>query len=230
MKKYALFDFADTLAERYPSQLQVCSEYIMHTTNLFVPPASIQKACKQLDVILQYSSVSIVASNMRDDFYVNYNKYLLRMLGLSHLTCPHDLMSAFAKNKAHWRLKGFVMYVLKQLRSDGWNIGVISNFDSVLGEILFNRLGLDGIVDDLMISQVEGLEKPDLRFYQSFLSRYNVDLERSFYLGDSFYLDFLPAKKLGLKVLLLDELGIYPYLPEAIRSIDLVIAKIKSFQ
>jgi len=226
MKKYALFDFADTIAERSPSQFHVVYDYIMRTTNLCVPASSIQEACKRLDAILHYSSVNIVDINKRGEFYVEYNKHLLRMLGLSHLTSPQGLLSSFAENKAHWRLKPCVLDVLKHLRHEGWSIGVISNFDRILEEIIYHQLRLDGIVDDLLISQVEGFEKPDIRVYQAFLSRHNVDIEHSFYVGDNFYLDFLPAKQIGLKVFLLDEAGIYSYLPEAIRSIDQIIANI----
>jgi len=228
MKRYALFDFADTLAERSPSQFEVVSKYILNATNLLVPTSSIQRAYKRLDMFLQYSSVSVINSARREEFYIEYNRYLLGMLGLSHLTSPKELLSAFAENKAHWRLKHGVLDVLKQLRIDDWSIGVISNFDSILDKILYEQLGLAGIVDNLIVSQAEALEKPDPRFYQVFLSRFNVDRERSFYVGDSFYLDFLPAKKIGIKVFLLDEAGIYSYLPEAIGSIDHVIAKINA--
>lgn len=230
MKRYALFDFADTLAERSPSQLEVVSDYIFNAADLVVPASSIRRAYKRLDAFLQYSSVNIVNSARREEFYLEYNSYLLGMLGLSHLTSPKELLSAFAEKKAHWRLKHGVLNVLKKLRIDGWSIGVISNFDSILDKILYEQLGLSGIVDNLLVSQTEALEKPDPRFYQVFLSRFNVDRERSFYVGDSFYLDFLPAKKIGLKVFLLDEAGIYSYLPESIGSVNQIIAKMSASQ
>jgi FMN phosphatase YigB (HAD superfamily) len=78
----------------------------------------------------------------------------------------------------------------------------------------------------LHISQTEGIEKPDPRFYRSFFDRYRIAIEDSFYVGDSYVLDFLPATGIGLKTWLLDEGGLYPYCPDAIGSLDELLQRI----
>ena len=224
MTRYALFDFANTLADLLPSRTQVMHNYIYSCCGLCVDDASIARAYQAVDLIMPYSSVQIQTSNRRHDFYHEYNNQLLNFLGVSHLTDPKALFQAFQGKKRHWILKPNVLRILAELRNKGWSIGIISNFDESLERLVHQELVMTDLIDVLHISQVEGIEKPNARFFQSFLERYGVDIENSFYVGDSYSLDFLPAISLGLRAWLLDELGYYSHLPQSIRSLDDVLA------
>lgn len=226
MKQCAIFDFADTLAVQVPSRLKVVSSYIKSVTDLQIPEPSIARAYGMLDATMPYSSVKIRSALDRETFFRSYNARLLLFLGVSHLVNPAPLFDAFSAQEMHWQLKPDAKAVLQSLRSFGWKVGVISNFDTRLEQLIQKQLGIDHLVDYLFVSQREGLEKPDPNFYQLFCDRYCINIGESFYVGDSFLLDYLPALGVGLRTLLLDEHRLYDYLPDAIHDLRDILNRV----
>lgn len=222
----ALFDFADTLAELQPSRQDIVADYIERVSGIRVGIDAITRSYKAVDLFMQYSSVYTRSKEQRAEFYWEYNRHLLALLGVSHLADPAGLFAAFGERKAHWQLKLGARDTLGELRRRGYRIGIISNFDTRLEQLVYDHLGLASVVDYLHISQSEGLEKPDPRFYLSFFERNGVALKSSFYVGDSYVLDFLPAAGIGLKTWLLDDAGLYPYCPDAITSVGELLQRI----
>lgn len=223
MKKYALFDFANTLADLVPNRIKVVQKYVKECSGLYVDDASIISAYHAIESSILYSSIEIKTPNKRRDFYRDYNARILNFLGLSHLSDPNELFEEFCRQNGHWVLKPNVVDILEKIRNHGWSIGIISNFDESLERIVCDELGMTNLIDNLHISQVEGIEKPNIKFFESFIERHNVDVENCFYVGDSYYLDFLPAASLGIRTWLLDEQGHYSHLPQAIRQLDDVL-------
>ncbi len=219
MTACVLFDFADTLAELHPNRMDIVADYILTVGGIQIGQDAIARAYKSVDLLLPYSSVKTRTQAQRDEFYREYNRQLFVLLGVAHRADPAGLIAAFGERRAHWALKPGVRDTLAELRRRGYRIGIISNFDSRLEQVVYEFLGLAGTVDYLHISQTEGVEKPDPRFYLGFFERHGLDIEQSVYVGDSYTLDFLPASGIGLKAWLLDEAGLYPHLPEAIRDI-----------
>lgn len=222
----ALFDFADTLAELQPRRQDIAADYIERVSGIRIGTDAIVRSYKEVDLIMQYSSVHTRSTEQRAEFYQEYNRHLFTLLAVSHLADPAGMFAAFGERKAHWQLKLGARDTLGELRRRGCRIGIISNFDTRLEQLIYDHLGLASMVDYLHISQSEGVEKPDPQFYLSFFKRYGVAIESSFYVGDNYALDFLPTKGIGLKTWLLDEAGLYPYLPEAITSVGEVLHKI----
>lgn len=218
-QRYALFDFADTLAELMPNRLLTVAAYIEHCSGIRVGLDAITRAYKAVDLLLPYSSVKTRTAEERTEFYQHYNRQMFALLGVTHRADPAGLIAAFGAKQAHWELKPGARELLDTLHQRGYRIGVISNFDTRLEQVVYDHLDLRGVIDQLHISQTEGLEKPDPRFYLSFIERHGVDPAGSFYVGDSYLLDYLPASGLGLNTFLLDEAGLYPHLPEAIRRL-----------
>jgi FMN phosphatase YigB (HAD superfamily) len=219
MSACALFDFADTLAELQPRRQDIVADYIARVGNIRIGPEAIARAYKAVDLMLPYSSVKTRTPEQRAAFYQEYNLGMFALLGVTHRADPAGLIAAFGERKAHWKLKPGARDTLQTLRRLGYRIGIISNFDTRLEQVVHDHLGLGDTVDYLHISQTEGMEKPDPRFYLGFFERHGLPIEHSIYVGDSYTLDFLPATGIGLKVWLLDEAGLYPHLPEAIRNI-----------
>lgn len=219
MTACALFDFADTLAELQPRRQDVVADHIARVGGIQVGADAIARAYKAVDLLLPYSSVKTRTTEQRADFYRAYNRQLFALLGVAHRVDPAGLIAAFGERQAHWQLKPGARDTLAELRGRGYRIGIISNFDSRLEQVVYDHLGLGGTVDYLHISQTEGVEKPDPRFYLGFFERHGLPVECSVYLGDSYTLDFLPAGGIGLKAWLLDEAGLYPHLPESVRSL-----------
>jgi len=230
MTSCVLFDFAETLAELSPSRSEIVAGYVAGVVGLQVSTNDIERAYKAVDVMHPYSSVKIRTQSDREAFYKTYNAHMLMLLGLSHCIDPLDLMNAFTQHKAHWQLKPSALSTLKLLQEAGKKIGIISNFDSRLEDIVHSKLKLTPYIDYLHISQTEGLEKPDTAFYLSFFEKHGLDINSAVYVGDSYFLDFLPAQKIGLQAYLLDEIGIFSYLPDTLAALDELPSKIDARQ
>jgi FMN phosphatase YigB (HAD superfamily) len=70
---------------------------------------------------------------------------------------------------------------------------------------MLTKLGVSQFIRNSYISQEIGLEKPDVRFYQHFLTSENVQPGEVLYVGDSPELDWVPARKVGLTCLIISE-------------------------
>lgn len=224
---WVLFDFADTLAELTPRRERLVAELVAKEVGIELGEGQVRRAYRYLDLWSPYSSVRIRRPEDRRTFYLEYNRHLLDALGLSHLLDPARLLTAFEAGETHWQLKAGAMDVLHSLKARGMEIGILSNFDTRLKEIVEDHLGLGGLVDRLHISQAVGLEKPDPRFYRAFFEAQGPDPARCVYIGDNYRLDFLPARAMGLETLLLDETGLYPHLPQAIAEITEVPKRVQ---
>lgn len=102
-----------------------------------------------------------------------------------------------------------VLAVLRGLRDDGYRLGLISNFEGWLEEMLV-ELEVGDLFDCSVISGVEGVEKPDPKIYRVALERMGADASRSVHVGDSPGLDIAPARSVGMHAVLIDRLDRYP--------------------
>lgn len=60
------------------------------------------------------------------------------------------------------------------------------------------KLGLDDLVDDVLLDTLVGVSTPDIRIFEMALSRSGVRPERAVMVGDRLDNDGLPAKRLGM--------------------------------
>ena len=101
-----------------------------------------------------------------------------------------------------------VVPTLDRLRAAGLTLAVASNANGVL-QHLFDRLGLTPYFHAVCDSRVEGVEKPDPRFFQIVLERAGGQPETAMHVGDLYYVDVLGARSAGIEPLLLDPHGLY---------------------
>jgi HAD superfamily hydrolase (TIGR01549 family) len=101
-----------------------------------------------------------------------------------------------------------VFPALEQLRGAGLTLAIASNANGVL-ERLFDRLGLTPYFHAICDSHVEGVEKPDPRFFQIVLARAGGRPDTALHVGDLYYVDVLGARSAGIRALLLDPHGLY---------------------
>lgn len=97
---------------------------------------------------------------------------------------------------------------LHRLREAGLRLAVISNSNGTLRELL-GRLGLLGLFEDALDSAVEGVEKPDPRIFHRALERLQASPEESLFVGDIYNVDVVGGRRAGLRVVLVDEAGLY---------------------
>jgi HAD superfamily hydrolase (TIGR01509 family) len=98
----------------------------------------------------------------------------------------------------------FVRPTLEQLRDDGYTLVVVSNANGTVHK-KFERLGLASLFDVILDSAVEGVEKPDPRFFDLALQRAGARRETTVHVGDFYNIDVVGARRSGLRAVLVDE-------------------------
>lgn len=101
------------------------------------------------------------------------------------------------------RLFEDVRAALDHLRAAGCRLGVISNWDLTFESVL-RRLGVFERFEIGIASCAVGFAKPDERIFRMALDRAGIAPGEAWYLGDREDTDILPAKRLGMKTILID--------------------------
>ncbi len=105
-----------------------------------------------------------------------------------------------------WQLFPETVRTLAALKTQGVELGIISNFDSRLFSVL-RGLGLADTFDTVTISSLAQAAKPAPRIFQLALDKHAVDPEEALHIGDSLRDDVEGARKAGLHAVLLDRGG-----------------------
>jgi HAD superfamily hydrolase (TIGR01549 family) len=95
---------------------------------------------------------------------------------------------------------------LDRLRADGYVVGVVSNWDPRLEQVVRNH-GLRDHLDFLVVSEVEGYAKPSPRLFRRALEIAAVAPEEAVHVGDSFEFDVEGARGVGIQPIWLDRSG-----------------------
>jgi HAD superfamily hydrolase (TIGR01549 family) len=113
-----------------------------------------------------------------------------------------------------------VVPALERLSASGLKLVVVSNANGVLHR-MFDRVGLTRHFHCICDSCVEGVEKPDPRFFRIALERAGAAAETTTHVGDLYHVDVVGARNAGLGAILLDEHDLYgAYDAERVRSLD----------
>lgn len=115
-----------------------------------------------------------------------------------------------------WQPYPFSERVLKQLRQQGYGIGLISNWDGSAREVL-ERCHLQSYFDHIIVSSEVGMEKPDKRIFEYALNLAGVNAKECCYVGDNYYDDVVGSSRVGMRALLINRYGRFGIeeLPEA---------------
>jgi len=101
-----------------------------------------------------------------------------------------------------------VLPALRRLKGAGLRVVVVSNTSSTLRRA-FARLGIDPLVDLVIASEEERVEKPDPRLFQIAIERSGADPQTTIHCGDLYEIDIVGARAAGLPAVLLDSAGMY---------------------
>jgi putative hydrolase of the HAD superfamily len=130
-----------------------------------------------------------------------WREVVFRTLGQNDEACFEDLFQIFAHADA-WQVFPDVEETLREGRSRGLHIGVISNWDERLRPLL-DEMRLARYFDSITVSCEVGVEKPDARVFQAALCAAGVAARESVYIGDNEKEDIRGAEAAGLIALLL---------------------------
>jgi HAD superfamily hydrolase (TIGR01549 family) len=109
---------------------------------------------------------------------------------------------------------------LERLSSLGLKLVVVSNANGVLHR-LFDRLGLTRHFACICDSCLDGVEKPDPRFFEIALQRSGATAGTTMHVGDLYHVDVIGARRTGLRQMLLDPYDLYgAYDAERVRTLE----------
>ncbi len=103
-----------------------------------------------------------------------------------------------------WGLFPDVQNVLFQLSRAGIRLGIISNFDRRLYDILAD-LGVRDRFEHLIISSEIGFRKPAAQIFEVALHRFGVQASEILHVGDEFDSDFAGARAAGFHAFLVND-------------------------
>ena len=121
------------------------------------------------------------------------------------------LLEIYAYHMEHnlWeRVPGDAAPALERLKGLGVKLAVVSNANGVL-QRAFERTGLERFFDAICDSFVEGIEKPDPRFFALALERTHSRAEATLHVGDLYHVDVVGARRAGLRAMLMDPHELY---------------------
>jgi HAD superfamily hydrolase (TIGR01549 family) len=90
---------------------------------------------------------------------------------------------------------------LRQLRGQGWRLGIITNGATAMQSAKIEHAGLRGLVDEILISEAEGSHKPDRVIFERAAERLGVPLGRraGWMVGDTLEADIAGGIAAGLR-------------------------------
>jgi putative hydrolase of the HAD superfamily len=138
-------------------------------------------------------------------FWTTLYHDMLDFLDIADDDAPEVLYATFS-NPANYTLFDDALPALTALKERGLVIGLISNFESWLRDLL-RHLDIDRLFDVIAISGDLQLEKPDPRIFKWAMGEAGTDAPASLHVGDSPNFDAQPAHDLGMTGVLLDRHG-----------------------
>jgi putative hydrolase of the HAD superfamily len=105
-----------------------------------------------------------------------------------------------------WQVFPDVRPALDRLVDEGVRLAVVSNWDSRLPQVL-EMLELTAYFEQVAVSHLEGVEKPDPRIFHVVLDRLEIAPEDALHVGDVPELDLDGARAAGVDCVLVDRKG-----------------------
>lgn len=162
-----------------------------------------------------------------DEYWLRFSRRILeRAVGAPiddalSVRALRDLREAF-RDRSAWRIYPDVLPTLHGLRESGVRLGIVSNWDSRLPDVL-EMLELDAHFESIGISHIEGVEKPAPELFLRVLSRMGATPGQAIHVGDVIELDLHGAQAAGIEGRLIDRGGTAPQCESAIADLRVLL-------
>lgn len=204
------FDAGFTLLRPHPSTAEICQQ-VCRQLDLHIDLDAIkQRAIEAEDYFFQHQPVNKQtwgSDASITTFWNGYYAHLLRPFIQEHderrlRQLAQNVTEEFDKHTS-WQTFSDVLPTLEALKARDYTLGVISDWGIALGSIL-RRLKLTQYFDCLIVSAVTRYAKPSPQLYDLALQRANAIADYTVHIGDSYILDVLGARSVGMTPILLD--------------------------
>jgi putative hydrolase of the HAD superfamily len=116
-----------------------------------------------------------------------------------------EVFAYFSKPES-WELYPDAVPALRALEARGIELGIVSNFDSRLYDILIG-LGIDRFFESVTISSFAGAAKPSAKIFHRALYKHGMEAREALHVGNSLREDAQAAVAAGLGGVFLDRTG-----------------------
>jgi putative hydrolase of the HAD superfamily len=203
-----LFDAGDTLLAPAPS-FQGRFVAVAAANGLPLEEAAVDAAIADAVRAAAWPSDWTDPATQRD-FWVGFYRQVLAALGHAEdgLQVAEALFAAFS-DPAAYKLFDDVRPALEALAGRGITLGVVSNFEPWLEDILALE-GVDHLFAAVAVSGTLGVAKPDPEIFKAALAEAGAAPEATVHVGDQPVNDVAAARAAGLTPVLLDRFGRHP--------------------
>ena len=155
------------------------------------------------------------------EFWMGFYREILTSLGHADdgLQLAEALFASFS-DPASYRLFDDVRPALDELAGRGITLGVVSNFEPWLADILTLQ-EIDHLFATVAISGVLGVAKPDPQIFEAALAEAGADPSSTVHVGDQPANDVAAARSVGITPVLIDRYARYPAPDDTHRVEDL---------
>ena len=155
------------------------------------------------------------------EFWMGFYREILTSLGHADdgLQLAEALFASFS-DPASYRLFDDVRPALEELAGRGITLGVVSNFEPWLADILTLQ-EIDHLFATVAISGVLGVAKPDPQIFEAALAEAGADPSSTVHVGDQPANDVAAARSVGITPVLIDRYARYPAPDDTHRVEDL---------
>jgi len=187
MIKAVIFDFDGTLLDRDSSlKVFIRNQYKRYVNEL--------KHVSEEQYVNRFIELDNRGYVWKDKVY----QQLLQEQSISSLTWE-QLLEDYIKHFQHSCMPFPNMeHVLKELRNRGILLGMITNGFTEFQLLNIRALGIDKYMDIILVSEQEGIKKPQAEIFLRALERLGVDPKESVYVGDHPENDVIAARNVGM--------------------------------
>lgn len=115
-------------------------------------------------------------------------------------SCAHALLADYRERCCRFaRPFAGMAETLERLQARGVRLGIVTNGETDFQTRHIEALGLDRLFDAVLISQAEGLRKPDAALFQRAARRLGVEPGQCLFVGDNPQTDVLGAHAVGMQ-------------------------------
>lgn len=208
----AFFDAGETLLAPHPSFADVIADELARLGHP-AEPVQVEEALAEIPLPAEVSEPWSISPEASRRFWGRLYAEIIETLGITDRdgAVVQSLYDRFTRYESY-RMFPDAPPTLAALRDAGLVVGLISNFEGWLEEMLASW-EVSHLFDVLAISGKVGLEKPDPKIFQQALEEGRVEPSEAVYVGDHPRIDVEGAEAVGMTGVLIDRRERFPDYP-----------------
>ncbi len=212
MIKAVFFDMYNTLIcynpPREESQAKALQKY-----GFELEPAVLSLPIIAADEYFYEENARLPLAKRTDEEKVKlWSQYEMIFLKEAGITPTKELISSMLEEMQNFKydmvLYDDVLPALKAIKDMGLTIGLISNVDKDITEML-EKLKLNSLLEVIVTSQEIGFTKPHPEIFEAAIKKAGINADEAIYVGDQYKIDVLGANDVGMSGILLDRMDYY---------------------